>query len=211
MSAALAQAQAALLLFTEALLLPCLLALGAGVALTLTHAGGAAREALQRRRGRPAFRRWLEGWLAAPGRPLRPGDLPAGYGILCRLLTAARAAPGSAGKRLDDLHLAAERSLDRLTLGVRLGPMLGLAGTLIPIGPALVALSTGDIETLARQLVVAFGTTVVGLLIGGGCYGLHTLRRGWLAQDLDDARYLLERLEVSDAAGATEPAPPGPG
>ena len=53
---------------------------------------------------------------------------------------------------------------------VRLGPLLGLAGTLIPLGPGLMALSQGNLGELSAQLVVAFSTTVVGLLIGGVSY-----------------------------------------
>ena len=48
----------------------------------------------------------------------------------------------------------------------QLGPILGLLGTLIPLGPGLAALGSGDIVTLAEALTVAFDTTVTGLLIG---------------------------------------------
>ena len=39
--------------------------------------------------------------------------------------------------------------------------MLGLMGTLIPMGPALVGLSTGDIASMAYNMQVAFATTAV--------------------------------------------------
>lgn len=41
----------------------------------------------------------------------------------------------------------------------QLGPILGLLGTLIPLGPGLAALGSGDIVTLAEALTVAFDTT----------------------------------------------------
>ena len=47
-----------------------------------------------------------------------------------------------------------------------MGPVLGLMGTLIPMGPALVGLSSGDIASMAYNMQVAFATTVVGLVIG---------------------------------------------
>ena len=80
-------------------------------------------------------------------------------------------------------------------LGIRLGPILGLAGTLIPLGPALVALSTGDVATLSSRLVVAFTTTVLGLLIGGTCFAMHAIRRQWYMQDLNDIEFILKRMD----------------
>ena len=57
-----------------------------------------------------------------------------------------------------------QASLNRLA---RLGPMTGLLGTLIPMGPALDGLANGDIAQLAGQMQIAFTTTVIGLVIGG--------------------------------------------
>jgi biopolymer transport protein ExbB/TolQ len=62
------------------------------------------------------------------------------------------------------------RDVNRVRVFVRLGPCLGLAGTLIPLGPGLMALNEGDLASLSSQLVMAFSTTVVGLLIGGVSY-----------------------------------------
>ena len=98
---------------------------------------------------------------------------------------------GDADKVLDDLQLAAERKLSLLLIGVRLGPMLGLAGTLIPLGPALQALSEGAFDLLAQRLIVAFSTTVLGLIVGGMCYVMHSFRQGWYTQDLSDLGYVL--------------------
>ena len=79
-------------------------------------------------------------------------------------------------------HLAGEfeaelaRDVDRVRVLVRVGPCLGLAATLIPLGPGLAALGQGDLETLSSQLVVAFSATVVGLAIGGVGYILSVTR-----------------------------------
>lgn len=62
------------------------------------------------------------------------------------------------------------RDVNQVRMLVRLGPCLGLAGTLIPLGPGLLALSQGDLSRLSAQLVLAFSTTVIGLLVGGVCY-----------------------------------------
>ncbi len=74
--------------------------------------------------------------------------------------------------------------LSRLRWAVRLGPMLGLMGTLIPMGPALLEFSSGDASAAARQIVIAFATTVVGLLVAGVNYTLWQIRRIWYARDL---------------------------
>ena len=77
---------------------------------------------------------------------------------------------------------------------VRVGPMLGLMGTLIPMGPALLALSQGDVVTLANNLIIAFGTTVLGLLIGGIAYMMTEVRNRWYDRDLSDIAYICEVL-----------------
>ncbi len=76
---------------------------------------------------------------------------------------------------------------------VRIGPILGLMGTLIPISPALVGLAQGDVDTLSNNLVIAFSTTVVGLLIGGIAYVITTVRDRYYRQDIVDIEYLFDR------------------
>jgi len=110
---------------------------------------------------------------------------------------AARLAPEHVGsphivKLLDDVESEARRHLERTRMLVRLGPMLGLMGTLIPISPALVGLAQGDVQTLSDNLVIAFSTTVVGLLIGGIGYVISTVRERTYLQDIGDIEYALE-------------------
>ena len=99
-------------------------------------------------------------------------------------------------KALADAEIVATRRLEPTRILIRVGPMLGLMGTLIPISPALVALARGDVETLSRNLVIAFSTTVVGLLIGGIAYVITTVRDRWYQQDIVDAEYVLDQLGV---------------
>jgi biopolymer transport protein ExbB/TolQ len=77
-----------------------------------------------------------------------------------------------------------------------IGPMLGLMGTLIPMGPALVALSGGDLLTLAHNLMIAFATTVVGIFVSGIAYILTQIRKRWYWQDMADIDYILDTIEV---------------
>ncbi|MDO8964915.1 MAG: MotA/TolQ/ExbB proton channel family protein [Coriobacteriia bacterium] len=98
-------------------------------------------------------------------------------------------------KRLGDLELTITKRLERTRTFIRIGPILGLMGTLIPISPALVALARGDVQTLASNLVVAFSTTVIGLLIGGLAYVMSVVRERRYTQDISDIEYVLETLE----------------
>jgi biopolymer transport protein ExbB/TolQ len=73
--------------------------------------------------------------------------------------------------------------------------MLGLAGTLIPLGPALKAMAAGDTKQLADGLVIAFATPVVGMLVGGLCFAMHAVRSRWYTQDINDLEFLFSRLD----------------
>lgn len=73
----------------------------------------------------------------------------------------------------------ARRRIDRADLLARVGPMLGLMGTLIPLGPGLAALGRGELDVLAQAVTVAFNTTVLGLLAGILGFVIGRLRRRW--------------------------------
>lgn len=76
------------------------------------------------------------------------------------------------------------KSTNKTDVLVRLGPILGLLGTLIPLGPGLAALGSGDINTLAEALTIAFDTTVTGLLIGALGYLVSKFKKQWYESDL---------------------------
>lgn len=64
----------------------------------------------------------------------------------------------------------------------RTAPMFGLMGTLIPLGPGLIALGQGDTKTLSDSLLIAFDTTVAGLVSGAISYVISGIRKGWYEQ-----------------------------
>lgn len=84
------------------------------------------------------------------------------------------------------------KSLDKLRLMIRVGPTLGLMGTIIPMGPALSALSQGDLEKLSSNIIIAFTTTVVGLAIGIAAYCLSTAKNRWVNDDIKNLEYFTE-------------------
>ena len=101
-------------------------------------------------------------------------------------------------KLLQEYEFYTIKRLERTRILVRIGPMLGLMGTLIPLAPALVGLASGDVAVLSENLVTAFSVTVIGLLIGGLAFLVSIVRDRLYSQDISDMEYLLELLEGSD-------------
>ena len=86
------------------------------------------------------------------------------------------------------------KNLQKTDIITRIGPTLGLMGTLIPMGPGLAALGAGDINTLASSLTVAFNTTIVGIGSGAMCYVLGKIRSGWYDRYLSDLDALIDAV-----------------
>ena len=87
-----------------------------------------------------------------------------------------------------------EDALRKTDIITRIGPTLGLMGTLIPMGPGLAALGAGDINTLASSLTVAFNTTIVGIGSGALCYVIGKIRSGWYDRYLSDLDALIDAV-----------------
>lgn len=85
-------------------------------------------------------------------------------------------------------------SLQKTDIITRIGPTLGLMGTLIPMGPGLAALGAGDINTLANSLTVAFNTTIVGIGSGALCYIIGKVRASWYDRYLSDLDALIDAV-----------------
>ena len=78
------------------------------------------------------------------------------------------------------------KKIEKTDIITRIGPTLGLMGTLIPMGPGLAALGAGDVNTLANAIIVAFDTTVVGVGSGAVAYFVSKVRRRWYEEYLSD-------------------------
>ena len=86
------------------------------------------------------------------------------------------------------------KRIERTDIITRIGPTLGLMGTLIPMGPGLAALGAGDVNTLANAIIVAFDTTVVGIGAGAVGYFVSKIRRRWYEEDLSNLDALTDAL-----------------
>ncbi|KEA64031.1 putative transporter PduT for various metalloporphyrin [Marinobacterium lacunae] len=94
------------------------------------------------------------------------------------------------------------RRIERADFITRICPMLGLMGTLIPLGPGLSALGDGELSILTTAMTVAFDTTVMGLLGGILGFVLGRLRRRWYDQLLTqiESRPRLDPVKLKEAA-----------
>ena len=129
--------------------------------------------------------------------------LPEGNGKskLLEYLRKIKAAPQDRALReklLGDYEIAADKELGQSKLLVKIGPMLGLMGTLIPMGPALVGLATGDIGSMAYNMQVAFATTVVGIVIGEIGFITLQVKQRWVAADMNILEYVVESLNEKE-------------
>lgn len=192
---------------TSALLIPVVVLLLGLLAWSLVEAGGFLREWLGRKRR-------VGAWRASLRRPAGPDaavarsafferqDLPGLVAAFARLGGPRRDDRRELERLVDEIEIRASARCARMNLWIRLGPMLGLMGTLIPMGPALIGLSSGNMEALAGNLVVAFSTTVVGLIVGALFSVMSVARRHWYAQDIADLDHLLETVLFSDGGVA---------
>jgi len=101
-----------------------------------------------------------------------------------------------------EAEAAKDVNLSRLL--TKLGPVLGLIGTLISMSPALVGLSTGDISGMAYNMQVVFSATVVGLVIS--VVGLFTqqLKSRWYQQDISRLEYAASQYMKGKKANEKE-------
>ncbi len=172
---------------SQCFLVPVIIALLAFFAHALLELGMLAAESRSRRRVTSAQIGELMQAMQATGdvrRALEGPYLSGGHKeVLARFLALGHL--GSASRRAYARRLLEEeehkraRSLDRTEMVVKLGPALGLMGTLIPLGPGLAALSSGDVRGLAQAVIIAFDTTVVGLAAGGVAFLVSRVRRRW--------------------------------
>ena len=92
--------------------------------------------------------------------------------------------PAGAGRSLEEMELIVLGELEGLKLCSRVAPMLGLVATMIPLGPALAAVSAGQTDTAAAGLADAFATAIVALVAASIAFAIYTVRRRWLLQEL---------------------------
>jgi len=91
---------------------------------------------------------------------------------------------------LTNYEVEADKDTSLPKLLTKVGPMLGLIGTLVAMSPALVGLAEGNIAGMAYNMQIVFATTVVGLVIS--IIGIVTLqfKQRWYAKDVNNLDYV---------------------
>ncbi len=85
---------------------------------------------------------------------------------------------------------------------IKFGPMLGLMGTLIPMGPALVGLASGDFGTMAYNMQVAFATTVVGMVIAAIGVASLQINQRYYAYTINDIEFIYTKIKEQNEKNA---------
>lgn len=111
----------------------------------------------------------------------------------------SKARKALANKLIEEEELQASYITQKTDILVRLAPTLGLMGTLIPLGPGLSALGSGDISQLAQELTIAFDATITGLAAGAIGFIISRYRQKWYMDDLSILEAIVEStLEALD-------------
>ena len=107
-----------------------------------------------------------------------------------RAILARPADDAYADYMITNFENEAEKDVITSKLLAKVGPVLGLIGTLIAMSPALTGLSQGDISKMASNMQVVFATTVVGLVVS--LVGLVTLqfKQRWYAKEINQLDYI---------------------
>ena len=105
-----------------------------------------------------------------------------------------------------------DRITGRNNMAARIAPMLGLMGTLIPLGPGIQALGKADTAALSSSLLVAFDTTVAGLVAAAVCLVVGKIRSNWYGNymnALDSAMAtMLQKIEDMRSEGLIQTKEP---
>ncbi|MBU2054219.1 MAG: MotA/TolQ/ExbB proton channel family protein [Proteobacteria bacterium] len=150
--------------------------------------GGFLREYIERRRGDSA--------------PLQRYEDAVGRELLS--IQDRQTLDIAAERLLQKAELELIKSLDRVRFVIRVGPALGLMGTLIPMGISLSSLAQGDMLKMAGSMVTAFTTVVVGLGCSVVAYVMSLVKEKWVRADMREMEYLTE-LMLRKANGRSLP------
>ena len=182
---------------SSSLLLPVTVLLLIGLACSLVSLGGFFADSFILMKERKLRRKIMESL-----RKGAPADIRRESGLFCERV-----------RRLDELGWDAlecekiiseweglyERRLERSRFLAKVGPMLGLMGTLIPMGPALAGLASGDIASMAYNMQIAFATTVLGCCIAGISILVLSVRKHDYADEIACLQYVLDRHQKEAA------------
>jgi biopolymer transport protein ExbB/TolQ len=184
----------------QVLRFPVMTLLWVCVASALFMAGSCLVDFVARQRERRGFdlNRWLQAGSVLAADATRERVLPSDLRGLLRDVRNGKDLNNLDNGGLEHAVLECEDRIRARVNGsrtlVKVGPSLGLLGTLIPMGTSLASLAAGNLEAMAGQMVVAFTTTIIGLACGTLAYIIAVVRQGWVNETIREQRFLAERI-----------------
>ena len=107
----------------------------------------------------------------------------------------------------DALNVMALKKLEWLLITTKIAPMLGLIATMIPMAPALKALSDGNVQGISENLIIAFSAVIFGMVIASITFVIASIRKRWFATELVDIENFRAHL-IPIAVSVSETAKP---
>ena len=182
---------------SSSLLLPVTVLLLIGLACSLVSLGGFFADSFILMKERKLRRKIMESL-----RKGAPADIRRESGLFCERVRKLDELGWDAlecEKLISEWEGLYERRLERSRFLAKVGPMLGLMGTLIPMGPALAGLASGDIASMAYNMQIAFATTVLGCCIAGISILVLSVRKHDYADEIACLQYVLDRHQKEAA------------
>ncbi|MBR6076194.1 MAG: MotA/TolQ/ExbB proton channel family protein [Victivallales bacterium] len=182
---------------SSSLLLPVTVLLLIGLACSLVSLGGFFADSFILMKERKLRRKIMESL-----RKGAPADIQRESGLFCERVRKLEELGWDAlecEKLISEWEGLYERRLERSRFLAKVGPMLGLMGTLIPMGPALAGLASGDIASMAYNMQIAFATTVLGCCIAGISILVLSVRKHDYADEIACLQYVLDRHQKEAA------------
>ncbi|MGC3982562.1 MAG: MotA/TolQ/ExbB proton channel family protein [Steroidobacteraceae bacterium] len=182
----------------QVLRFPVMALLWVCVGFALYYAGHALIEAVTRLREHAGFnlKQWLQQGVVLSADESHQQVLPRSLRLLLSDVQHQQQSGTLKHGGLENLVAEHEERLRHALNGpralVKIGPSLGLLGTLIPMGSSLAAMASGNLQAMAGQMVVAFTTTIIGLATGTVAYAVVAARQSWVNAAIREQRYLAE-------------------
>ncbi len=174
----------------NSLLIPDVILLLLLFARALILVGSTYNMYIVKRKNDKAFDKWVKEGRVDELRAALPAKDNSLYLSYLRDLLSHRASDDYAEFLLAKFENEAEKDIALPKMLAKIGPVLGLIGTLISMSPALVGLSTGDISGMAYNMQVVFATTVVGLVISAVGLICMQFKQRWYAKDANNLDYV---------------------
>lgn len=190
-----------LFVLSDGMLVPVMVALIFFFVRALLLAGGFFGQAIQRVRSRAAEKALVDAAKGVDAIQWQYEQLPLRttfFALFTGWMLRQKRGGELSERILAEAQIRFDKDCDSLRILMRVGPMLGLMGTIIPMGPALTGLATGDIAMMAQNMQIAFATTVVGLFCGIVGFILHALQKRWHTEDMVGLTHLYEVLNAAE-------------